>query len=167
MIRRAITVAALCLPLLTLVADGQGAPRPGPARRSQLEQQLRQRLWRVAQQRVGLTEDQMSRLQATTEKFDPRRRALVSEERQQRTILRTEILADTRADQGRVAAALDRLLQLQRARLDLQTEEQRAFASFMTPVQRARYAALQEQLRRRADDLRRQRADSGMRRRLR
>lgn len=36
--------------------------------------------------------------------------------------------------------------------------EQRAFAAFMTPLQRAKYAALQEQLRRRVETLRRQRA---------
>jgi len=34
------------------------------------------------------------------------------------------------------------VLQIQRERIDLQIQEQRAFAEFMTPVQRARYAAL-------------------------
>jgi hypothetical protein len=72
--------------------------------------------------------------------------------------MRREILAGRAADQSQVATALDRVLRIQRERIDLQIEEQRAFAEFMTPVQRARYAALQEQLRRRAERLRQTRA---------
>ena len=72
--------------------------------------------------------------------------------------LRREILAGPSADQSQVSTALDRVLRIQRERTDLQIEEQRAFAEFMTPVQRAKYAALQEQLRRRAEKLRGQRA---------
>ena len=45
-------------------------------------------------------------------------------------------------------------------RLDLQAEEQKEFAQFMTPVQRAKYSALQDQLRRRMQDLVRARPDS-------
>ena len=80
------------------------------------------------------------------------------QERSERQALRREALAGARADQPRIAASLDRVLQIQRQRVDLQIEEQRALSGFMTPLQRAKYAALQEQLRRRADGLRRQRA---------
>jgi Spy/CpxP family protein refolding chaperone len=85
---------------------------------------------------------------------------MFQDERAQREILRTEILADARADQARVAAALDRLLQIRRQRIDLETQEQREFATFMTPIQRAKFAALQEQVRRRVEALRRERPDS-------
>ena len=174
MIRRWIAVAAVVTPLLAGPAAAQarrGPPGAMPAgaaggqRRLQLEQQLRRGLWRIAKERVGLTDDQMSKLEATSARFDDRRRALVRDEREQRLTLRSEILADAKADQNRIATALDRLLQLQRQRIDLQAEEQREFAGFMTPLQRARYAALQEQVRRRIEMLRRERADSlGMRR---
>lgn len=66
-----------------------------------------------------------------------------------------------RVAKERVAAALDRLLQVQRSRLDIVAEEQRDLAAFMTPVQRARYAALQEQLRRRVQTMQRRRAAAG------
>ncbi len=137
--------------------DGQEAPE----RRAQMEQQLRRNLWRIAQQRIGLTDEQMTQLGQTSGRFDERRRAIVQEERAQRQALRQELRNDASADQARVATALDRLQQLQRQRIDLQIEEQRAFAAFMTPVQRAKYAALQEQVRRRVEMLRRQRADGG------
>lgn len=154
-------LAALCLPLALSTAESQPQRREGPSGRPQLEQQLRRRMWEIARERVRLTDDQMARLEAASRKFDVRRRALGEQEREQRAILRAEILADTRADQSRIATALDRLLVLQRDRLDVQEQEQREFASFMTPIQRAKYAALQEQLRRRAEALRRQRPESG------
>ena len=170
MMRRALLLVALMLPVPSRDAKSQDAPsarrRPrleageNAPPRQQLETQLRQRLWRIAKQRIGFTDDQMSRLAQTSQRFDARRRELAREERQQRVTMRTEILAGSNANQDRIGTALDRLLQLQRARADLQIEEQREFASFMTPLQRAKYAALQEQLRRRVENLQRQRAES-------
>ena len=103
---------------------------PGNAgpRRAQMEQQLRRNLWQIAKQRIGFSDAQMSQLASTSKRFDDRRRALAVEERAQRMTLRQELLADDKADQDRVAKALDRLHQLQRDRVDLQIEEQREFA---------------------------------------
>jgi hypothetical protein len=107
----------------------------------------------------------MAQLERTSRTYDERRRALAVEERAQRQTLRQQLLlTDAAADHDRNAKALDRLHQLQRERIDLQIAEQREFAGFMTPLQRARYAALQEQLRRRVDSLRRARPDSAGRR---
>jgi hypothetical protein len=127
--------------------------------RRQLEQQIRRGFWRAAKDRIGFTDEQMQRLEQSSRKFDQRRRSLGDVERAQRLILREELVAP-KGNQERVAAALDRLHDLQRQRLDLQGEEQRELATFMTPIQRARYAALQEQVRRRVESLRRARTDS-------
>ena len=159
-----ILAFAFALPLLPEALEAQrpgGSGGPGGPRREQMEQQLRRNLWQLAKQRIGFTDAQMAKLEQTSTRFDVRRRALIAEERAQRLTLRKELAADANADQDRVARALDRLHQLQRQRVDLQIEEQREFAAFMTPVQRAKYAALQEQVRRRVDSLRRQRPDSG------
>jgi hypothetical protein len=167
---KAVRLAAIALPLLAGAARAQDAGDAGggrraqagaPIQRQQMEQRLRQGLWRIAKERIGLTDAQMSRLTEVNHRFDARRRALNQEERAQRQALRAEILARDSANQDRIAAALDRLLQLQRQRLDILSEEQKEFATFMTPLQRAQYAALQEQLRRRAEELRRARGDSG------
>lgn len=131
-----------------------------PVRRQQMERQLRQRLWKVTKEQVGLTDEQMTKLGETTRRFDARRRTLNQQERTERTVLRQQIQAGERADQKRVSAALDHLIRLQRQRVDLQAEEQRELSGYMTPLQRARFAALQEQVRRRVEALRRQRADS-------
>ncbi|MFI5256534.1 MAG: hypothetical protein ACHQRK_04670 [Gemmatimonadales bacterium] len=168
---RAIDLLALGLALLTASAVPAGGQErqtgplaqrqaQAPARREQLAQQLRRRLWSVTKDRVGLSDAQMTRLGETSSRFDARRRSLNQQERAQRVVLRGQILAGDKADQSRVSAALEQLQQLQRQRLDLQGQEQQEFASFMTPLQRAKYAALQEQVRRRVEALRRQRPDS-------
>ena len=163
MTRRVLVLLALIFPLIVADARAQGTARRPPAgaegapRREQLEARLRQQLWRVTKNRVGLTDEQMNRLAQASRPFDTQRRQLAVQERTERLALRREILAGANAKQDRVAASLDRVLDIQRRRAQLQIDEQRALAAFMTPVQRAKYAALQEQLRRRAENLRGQR----------
>ena len=99
----------------------------------------------------------MTKLAQTSRPFDAQRRQLAMQERDERVALRRAILAGQDADQQRIGESLDRVLELQRRRAQLQIDEQRALGTFMTPLQRARYAALQEQLRRRAEKLRGQR----------
>ena len=162
--RRALFAIAIALPMLSAdLAAQQGARRQPPRggelapRRQQLEARLRQRLWGITKNRVGLTDAQMTRLAEGSRPFDAQRRELVRQEREERLALRREILAGAGADQQRIATSLDRVMELQRRRAQLQIDEQRALAAFMTPLQRAKYAALQEQLRRRAERLRGQR----------
>ena len=137
-------------------------PRAGAPGRQQLEARLRQRLWSITKNRVGFSDEQMTKLAQTSRGIRP---APAPARRRRAPAAPAAAARDPRgpaADQSQVATALDRVLQIQRERIDLQIQEQRAFAEFMTPVQRARYAALQEQLRRRAEKLRGQRmgADS-------
>ena len=169
---QAAAFLALALPAIVGFPDIAGAQRRGtaesrpqagaatPPRRQQMERQLRERLWQVTKEQVGLTDAQMTKLGETTRRFDARRRTLNQQERSERVALRQQLLAGDRADQKLVAASLDHLQQLQRQRVELQAEEQRELAGYMTPVQRARFAALQEQVRRRVEALRRQRPDS-------
>ncbi len=164
--RRTIALAVIGLMAMGAGLDAQGRPGAAtPERRQQLEMQLRRGLWRVAKQRVGFTDEQMTRLESTTQRFDTRRRSLADDERTQRQILRREVLADSSANDAALGAALDRVYLLQRQRADLLIEEQREFAAFMTPVQRAKFMALQEQLRRRAETLREARPAGAMGRR--
>lgn len=156
--------ASAAAPAVSSAQRRENRAQPGaqpPARRQQMERQLRQRLWQVTKEQVGLSDAQMTKLGETTRRFDARRRTLNQQERAERTMLRQQIQAGDRADQQRIAAALDHLIQLQRQRVELQSDEQRELAGYMTPLQRARFAALQEQVRRRVEALRRERPDSG------
>lgn len=178
MSRRLLVIGAFLIPLAGSAAEAQVAGRerpailrPGrraeavrdqqpPARRLALEAQIRRGFWRVVKQRVGFNDEQMLRLERTTQRFDERRRALGQQERAQRVALRAEVVADSSANQASIAAALEQLQQLQRQRLDLQGEEQKELASFMTPLQRAKYFALQEQVRRRLQEAAKDRPDN-------
>ena len=138
----------------------QGSPQQGSAqqgspqqlKRQQLQQQVRQTLWRVTKQRIGFNDEQMLRLELTSQRFDQERRQLALDEKAERVTMRREILADSAANQATIATALDRLHAVQQRRLDIQAEEQKEFSAFMTPLQRARFAALQEQVRKRLQE---------------
>jgi Spy/CpxP family protein refolding chaperone len=154
--RALIAIVGLSIALgLPTLAAGQ-APPPDPTDRAAAQDRVRERVARLLRDRVGLSDDQLRRLAPVNRRFEARRQAIFREERSTRQSLRRELTTES-ADQARVAAHIDQLLVLQRRRLDLVAEEQRDLAAFMTPVQRARYLALQEHLRRRAEEMRRRR----------
>lgn len=154
--RRFLAMLVLAAPLLAATAESQAPPPDVGSSAREAQARLRQRLVRLLRERVGLNDEQLRRLAPISQEFDSRRQALFGEERQTRQALRRELSASS-PDQGRVSAHIDALLGLQRRRLDLAADEQRALAAFMTPVQRARYLALQEHLRRRTEEMRRRR----------
>lgn len=168
--RRVLLLVTLALPLLASSVEAQRPARgragglragePPAARRQMMEQQLRRGLWRIAKQRIGFTDDQMVKIEQTSERFDQRRRSLAQQEKSHRLQLRNQIVSDSAANQGTIATAMDQLHSLQRQRLDLAAEEQKEFASFMTPIQRAKFMALQDQVRKRMLELQKNRPDS-------
>lgn len=159
-------VGLLVLLLSATPAEGQRTrsdPRPGD--RAALEQRFRERFTQVVRERLGLTAAQMAQLHEVNGRFDARRRALFMQERSLRHEMREALeRGDAPATQDRVAELMEQSIRVQRQRLDLLEEEQRALTPFMTPVQRAKYFGLQEQIRRRAEDMRRgAEQDSGAR----
>jgi len=146
----------------TAPAHGQGARRQQraaagdslPPNRANLEQLVRQRMAQVTRQRLDATDDQMLKLQATNQKFDEKRRILLAQERDVRMALRDEMLRPDSARQGRVAELLDRLIKTQRQRVDIQEQEQQELSNYLTPLQRAKYFALEQQIRQRVTQLR-------------
>jgi periplasmic protein CpxP/Spy len=139
--------------------------RPQGANRAQLERRFQQMLYQMTRRRAGLSETQMNQLVPINRRFEQQRRQLQRQERETRLSLRDAMRDTTQVDQARITGYLDKLVQLQRQRVDLIEQEQRDLAQFMTPLQRARYTALQEQVRRRVEQLRRQKglgADSAL-----
>ena len=165
--RLRVAIAAVALWSAPLAAQASGATSappgaPGAARRDAaqgeralLEQRVRERMARVVRQRLGLDEAQMRRLQETNRRFERQRADAGRREWQARARLRRELSAPGIADQAAVDTLLTVLLGLQRDRVAMLEEEQRALSAFLTPVQRAQYLALQEQVRRRVEDARR------------
>lgn len=157
----ATVLVALAIALTAASAAAQQRERgQSRAARPQLERQLSERFAGVVQRRLGLTDQQMRQLQLTNQRFEPQRRQLLDEERGVRRSMRQELAAGAGANQPRVAELMKQALQLQRRRLDLLESEQTALAEFLTPVQRARYYAIHEQLRHQVQEMRRRRPSS-------
>lgn len=131
--------------------SGEGAPG---ARREALERRVREQIGREVQERLGLDDAQMRRLGETNQRFEEQRRLLLAEEGTARMGLREQMMRGDSANQQRVGTLLDQMLAVQRKRHDLVEQEQRALAAFLTPVQRATYLVMQDQMRRRMEEMR-------------
>ena len=150
---RGAAIATLALGTMTSTATAQrGGGPPGGARGERLEALLKRR--------VGLSDDQLTRLRTTTRTFAPQRMALARQERGIADSLAAQV-ARARRDETLVSGLLTRLFAVRRARLELREREQQAQAAFMTPSQRALLLGFQEQAQRRAASLRAQRTGGG------
>ena len=153
---RSFRLSALVLGLTSSAALAQPVRSQSPnANRPVLEQQFRERVAKLAQQRIGLSDAQMTQLEQSNSRFAPQLNQVAEQERETRRQLRMEMTAPS-PNQQHVGQLLDQALQLQKQRIAIVEQEQRDLARFMTPVQRARYIALQQQFRRRAQELARQ-----------
>jgi hypothetical protein len=155
-IRSLTAAAALALGSATALTAQQTRPGADSANAA-LQARVRQRLAEVVKQRLGLTDDQVRQLAAVNASYEGRRHDLMVSERQARVTIRQELKRGQSADQKAVDAALSELFKTQRTRIDLAEQEQRDLAKFMQPAQRAGYLALQEQLRRRVEQMRQRR----------
>ncbi len=162
----AIAIAALGLrpalaPGVLSAQEAVSATQP-PVARDSLESRVRLRMAQIVKTQLGLSDRQVRQLLLATRRFEGPRAALFAREREVRNALRDEIESRDTTRQQQVATLLDQMLQLQRERLDLIEAEQKELATFLTPVQRARYFGMEEQIRRRVMELRDQQRPGGM-----
>jgi hypothetical protein len=123
--------------------------------RQRVEQRLRERFAQVVRRQLSLNDEQFRRLRETNQRFEGRRRELVLQEALARQRVRNELGRGDEASDEAVSAQMQELLRLQRERLKLVEEEDAALAEFLSPSQRAKYFGLQDQLRRRVEEMRR------------
>lgn len=150
---RSWLVTFALVPLTANLAHAQRGPGRPPGDRAQMEQRFRAKFAEVVREKVGLSDAQLAKLEETNRRFESRRRDLFTREREIRRSLRSE-LAESAPNDDRVKKLLDDAFRVQRDRLDLQREENEAMSAYMTATQRARLFGIQEQLRRRMEELR-------------
>lgn len=164
-------IRVVAFALACALAAPLGAQVAGDSTQRPLVQALQRRVLEVVQRRLDATDDQMRQLVEVNHKYEGERRALNQRDRAARQTIRADVLRDTLADQSEVSRMLDELVNVQRQRLDVFAREQRDLARFLSPVQRAKYATLQEALRKKVDQLRQERQENRLgpaqRRRLR
>ncbi len=153
MIKPILRLAVLSMFFSGMTAQAQAVAAAPQGNRTALEQQFRERTARLVQQRLGLSDAQLGKLEQTNARFAPQLRQLAAQERDIRGQLRQEMTAGNSANQQHVSDLLDAALRLQRQRLTIVEAEQKELAGFLTPVQRARYIALQSQFGKRAQEL--------------
>ena len=134
------------------------AQQPGGPQGSQFQQRLAQ----IVQRQLGLTDAQLQQVIAVNKKYEQPRFLLVQQERDIRISIRDELLRGDQADQGRVSRLLDEMMKVQTQRLQILQNEQKDLAAFLTPVQRAKYLGIQEQVRKRLQQMRGQGQGEGM-----
>jgi len=153
MIKPMLRLVTLSLFVWGTAARAQSVTAAPQSNRTALEQQFRERTAKLVQQRLGLTDPQLAKLEQSNAKFAPQLRQLAAQERDIRFQLRQEMLAGNSANQQHVSDLLDAAIRMQRQRLGIVESEQKELAGFLTPVQRARYIALQAQFGKRAQEL--------------
>ncbi|MGH7678743.1 MAG: hypothetical protein ACRENU_09775 [Gemmatimonadaceae bacterium] len=167
------TVARLALVALVFLPAASEAQRPGRrpmlrdraqaqgeslgTGRARLEAEVRRNFARRVQQQVGLSDEQMRRLGPITQRHEQQRRQLQVEERDARQSLRQLMLNEQTADAKQVDQQLQRLVEVQKRRAALLESEQRDLGQFMTPFQRAKFLAMQDQIRRNLEQMRQRR----------
>jgi len=151
-----LAIAALLVGAVSVPATAQDRPMPprDAAQRDTLEARLRMRMTQMLRNQLGMNEEQIRRFQATNRRFEAQRVGLFNQEREVRGELRQLIESADTMQHQRIGTLLDRTIQLQRQRIDLQEAEQKELATFLNPVQRARLYGIEEQLRRRMEGLR-------------
>ena len=136
-------------------AQPQGRPNRPPPDRAQLERRFREGLASVVQRRLALNDEQMKRLSEVNQRYEAKRMELMRRERDARMRMRQELMSDsTPPNEERVSQLLQESSRIQRERLDLIDAEQNDLSKFLTPTQRAKYLGIQEQMRRRIDEMR-------------
>ena len=160
MIRRFVVLLLAAIPVATL--DGQptgrrgGGMSPDPVRMQQGAQRLQAFVDSVVRVRLSPTDEQFTRIREVATRIEGERRELRMEEMRTRIDLRDELNATT-VNEQRVTEMLERMIRVEKKRSELLEREQRELAKFLSPSQRARYLALQDELRRSMQEMQRTR----------
>ena len=162
-VRLAIATVALITALIPIRAEGQRAdrlqqqqqqPRLESGDQTPLARQFQLRLAEVVRRRLNLNDAQMQQLGQVNGRYERQRMQLLRQERQTRQELRKQMAAGDSADQARVSDLLNQAMRIQRQRLDVTEREQQELSQFMTPMQRAMYFGIQDEVRRRMEEMR-------------
>lgn len=145
----------------TTVTPAAGQPPESRRGGRPIEAELQHRIMGIMKERLALSDEQLTRLGEVTRKFERERMGQRGAEYRLRYSLRRELMRGDSASQDRVAELLAQLPDVERRGIDLMEREQRELAQFLTPVQRARFLALQDEIRRNMEEIRQRRDSAG------
>ena len=153
--------------MLTLVPFGvAGAQRPdsNAVRGDSLRQRIEERFATRAQEELGLTADQTTKLRATSQQFGTKRRELRTQGQRLRDALAAQLRPGVAANQDSVAKLTDAMIALRMAEAQASRDEVKEQSKYLNPVQRARLYVMRERFAHRLNEVHGHRGDMGMRR---
>jgi hypothetical protein len=127
-----------------------------PARAQQLRQRIEDRFAARVKEEVGLTDQQLTRLRATSATYGARRRELGGRERMLRSALAEQMRPGVAANQDSVSKLTDGLVNLRSSYAQTLRDENQDMARYLTPVQRSQLLAMRERFLRRVREIREQ-----------
>lgn len=154
--RKLIWVLGLVVAPALAAQDSAGPP--DSVQRERLQEEIDRRFGQVVQQRLGLTGDQSDKLRATEERFRTRRREILRRQLALRFALDGQMRPGQAADADSVRRLMDGIQGNRVELLQLEQDQDREMAEYLTPVQRAQYQMLRERLLARLREVRRERA---------
>ena len=142
----------------TLSAQEAVTPaRPDTAEAERLRAQIEERFSQRVQEELKLTPDQATKLRASQEKFGTQRRTLIRQQMERRRALEDQMQPGVAANADSVKRLMDGNQTARGQMLKIEQDEDREMATYLTPVQRARYQQMRERLMGRVMEMRAQR----------
>jgi Spy/CpxP family protein refolding chaperone len=146
-----MTLMLLCVAATALAAQGKAPADSGRSAEWQhRREEFRQRRAARVKQELGLSDDQAAKLHATEQRFFDQRRSLMEKGRAIREGLRGQLQPGVAANADSVRKLLDARQQLRATVAQLDRDQDRDLAAYLTPVQRARYELMHERMMMRA-----------------
>jgi hypothetical protein len=124
------------------------------ARSDSLRHYIEARFASRVQRDLGLTNEQTTKLRATSQQFGARRRELHTRYRALRQALSDQLRPGVAAKQDSVAKLTDAMIDLRIASANATRDEMREVAKYLNPVQRARFFVMRDRLRHRMKEAR-------------
>ena len=131
------------------------------ARADSLRQRIEERFASRAQEKLGLTSDQTSKLRATSQQFGAKRGELRTREQRLRAALTAQLQPGVAANQDSVAKLTDAMIELRQAETQLTRDEIRDQSKYLNPVQRARLYVMRERFKHRIKEVHGHRGEMG------
>jgi hypothetical protein len=151
MLRPMLCSLLLLLPIGSAVS--QQADTGSRGRADSLRQRIEERFASRVQEELGLTDEQTTKLRATSQKFGARRLELRTRERQLRDALAEQLQPGVAAKPDSVTRLTDAMIELKLAAAQNSRDEMREVSTYLNPVQRARLFVMRERFYKRVMDV--------------
>lgn len=125
-------------------ALGQRPDSTDPRRADSLRHRIEERFASRVQEELGLTNEQTTKLRATSQTYGARRRELRERERSLREALSAQLQPGVAAKPDSVAKLTDAMIELKLASAQATRDEMKEVSKYLNPMQRARLYVMRE-----------------------